>query len=126
MLSSDGVKLTTGWPLNQKSAPAASFSAVVWPLGLSSGVGLAPLPTNSTVWKPGGTNFTLSPTCTETELGKKALASEPYWRSNVFVVDAGSPMSTVFVAAEATAGTARLARAATKAALVLWCTLTPK
>src|SRR3954470_16225065 len=69
--SSDGVKPITGRPLNQKSAPAASFSAVVWPLGLSSGVGLAPLPTNSTVWNPVGANFTLSPTCTEIELGKK-------------------------------------------------------
>src|SRR5262249_12619038 len=59
----------------------------------------------STVWKPVGTNLIESPTWIVVPCGKKSLTSAS-WFWNAFCCDVGRPMSTVFVAALAAAGTA--------------------
>ena len=69
------------------------------------------------MWKPVGTNLTESPTWIVVPCGKKSLTSaKAFW--NAFCDDSGVPMSTVFVAALALAGTASTATPAANAALV--------
>ena len=62
-VSSWRLKPSCGWPLNQNGAPAASTEpAIVCATGVMIGSFRDRRPGRSTVWKPFGTNRTLSPT----------------------------------------------------------------
>jgi hypothetical protein len=70
----------------------------------------------STLWNPVGTNLIESPTWIVVPCGKKSLTSaKSFW--NAFWDEIGVPISTVFVAALAAAGTASTPTAAAIAAM---------
>src|SRR4051812_6806588 len=90
------------------------------PAGEISPSGLPPLAGKSTVWKPVGTNLMESPMWIVVPCGKKSLTSaKDFW--SVFCADNGVPMSTVFVAALALAGTTTSTAMPAASAAVVRC-----
>src|SRR5690349_11636812 len=103
-------------PLNANGWPAASLTPVTGldASGAASGDGAEPFFGMLMRWKPAICHDTLSPTWIRTAFGKNELMSASFGTpAGAFL--RGGPAMTVFVAAEAMPGTARLQSAAAMA-----------